>query len=330
MSVVDVDRLRYWGYRDWVAEAADSNAEIGRVVRVDRGQCDVITAEGLHRVWSDSVRAQSEIAPVTGDWVQLAGDSYSKVIAKVLSRQTALSRRDPAERESEQVLAANIDVVGIAAALDRPLPPGSFERFLIMALDSGASMLIVLTKTDKTKKVTAAVATVKEIVGSNVAVVATSTLTGIGLEAILSYLGLGQTLVLVGASGSGKSALVNALADAEVMATGEVRAKDSRGRHTTVVRQLVLLPDDAGLILDTPGVRSLGLWDCEEALSRLYGDIEKTSANCRFSDCHHISEPHCAVQIGVERGEISPQRLARAQVLKAELEKQKVRIQRRN
>lgn len=328
MSVVD---LRFWGYRSWISEATTSHAEgaeVGRVVNVHRGQCDVITEKGFRRAWSDSVRAQSEVAPVTGDWVSLekGDDADIKVITKVLHRVTTLRRRDPAERESEQVLAANVDIVGIVAGLDRPLPPGRFERLLVMALDSGADILVLLTKADKAKKIDVTVETVEAVVGEDVPVVVVSSLTEYGLDSIRSHLGMGRTLVLVGASGSGKSALVNAMADASVVATGEVRPKDARGRHTTVTRKLVLLSDRAGLILDTPGIRSLGLWDCEEALIRLFGDIKETSSDCRFTDCSHDTEPDCAVQARIERGEISAQRLERARALSLELENQKTRI----
>ena len=341
-------RLRRWGYRSWVSEAAEDGAEIGRIARVDRGQCDVVTAEGLVRVWSDSVRSQLETAPVTGDWVELvgngigsvksgggdlgAGTSFSvdgmKMIGRVLPRKTALSRRDPAEREREQVLAANVDVVGIVAGLDRPLPPGRFERLLIMALDSGASILVLLTKSDRSRKATVLAETVGSIVG-DVPIVVTSAFTGDGLDGVISHLGSGRMLALVGASGSGKSALVNALAEADVVATKAVRAKDARGRHTTVARQLVLLPGEAGLILDTPGIRSIGLWDCEEALERVYGDIAEAAADCRFADCRHATEPRCAVQGAIQRGEMSAQRLERARALHLELEVQRDRVARR-
>lgn len=324
--------LRRWGYRDWVAETARAGAEVGRVVRVDRGECDVVTAQGLVRAGSDSVRAQAETAPVTGDWVELAdgdvGGEGLSLISRVLPRATTLSRRDPAERDNEQVLAANADLVGITAGLDRPLAPGRFERLLVMALDSGASILVLLTKADRARAAAESAATVRSIVG-DIPLAVTSVRTGAGLDKVRSHLGPGRTMALVGASGSGKSSLVNALAGAEVVATAAVRAKDARGRHTTVARELVLLPDGAGLVLDTPGLRSLGLWDAEDALARVFGDIEQLAAGCRFYDCVHVTEPDCAVQAAIASGEISIRRVARARELRRELDRQKARAARR-
>ncbi len=226
------------------------------------------------------------------------------------------------------MLAANADLVGITAGLDRPLAPGRFERLLVMALDSGASILVLLTKADRARAAAESAATVRSIVG-DIPLVVTSVRTGAGLDAVRSHLGPGRTMALVGASGSGKSSLVNALAGAEVVATAAVRAKDARGRHTTVARELVLLPDGAGLVLDTPGLRSLGLWDAEDALVRVFGDIEQLAAGCRFYDCVHVTEPDCAVQAAIASGEISARRVERARELRRELDRQKARAARR-
>lgn len=324
-----VGDLRLWGYDDRVAASAEHGARIGRVVQVDRGECDVVTADGMVRAGSDSVRAQAEVAPVTGDWVQVTGQHEVVVISRVLPRFAALTRRDPAERDTEQVLAANFDVVGIVAGLDRPLPPGRFERMLVMARDSGASILILLTKADRAPGAAAAAGTVRAVAG-DVEVLALSARSGLGVEDLRSALGPGRTLALVGASGSGKSTLVNALVGAEVAATAEVRASDRRGRHTTVARRLVLLPDDGGMVLDTPGVRALGLIDAQEALSRVFSDIGEYARSCRFSDCAHGSEPDCAVTAAAERGEMDPRRVERYLALSEEIERQRIREERRS
>ena len=320
--------LRLWGYDDSVARSAEAGARVGRVVQVDRGECDVVTAEGMVRAGSDSVRAQAEIAPVTGDWVQVTSRREVVLIGRVLPRLTALTRRDPAERGAEQVLAANFDVVGIVAGLDRPLPPGRFERMLVMARDSGAAIVILLAKADRAPDAAAAAGTVRAVAGE-VDVLTLSARRGLGLEGLRSRLGPGRTLVLVGASGSGKSTLVNALAGAEVAATAQVRSSDRRGRHTTVARRLVLLPGDGGMVLDTPGVRALGLIDAQEALSRVFGDVEERGRSCRFADCAHGAEPDCAVTAAVERGEMDPRRLQRFLALRDEVEQQRVRDERR-
>lgn len=319
--------LRRWGYDGRVAGSIESGARVGRVVQVDRGECDVVTAEGVARAGSDSVRAQAETAPVTGDWVELVPGDGMPLIGRVLPRRTALIRRD-AERDREQVLAANFDIVGIVAGLDRPLPPGRFERMLVMARDSRASIAILLTKADRAPDAAAAAETVRAVAG-DVDVLTLSARSGLGLEDLRSRLGPGRTLALVGASGSGKSTLLNALAGAEVVATAGVRPSDRRGRHTTVARRLVLLPGDGGTVLDTPGVRALGLTDAQEALSRVFSDIEEYGRACRFADCAHGAEPDCAVTAATERGEMDPRRVERFIVLRDEVERQRVREEQR-
>ena len=157
--------LRLWGYDDRVAGSAEDGAQLGRVVQVDRGECDVVTAAGMVRAGSDSVRAQAETAPVTGDWVQVTSHHEVVLIGRVLPRLTALTRRDPAERDAEQVLAANFDIVGIVAGLDRPLPPGRCERMLVMARDSEAAIVILLTKADRAPDAAVAAETVRAVAG---------------------------------------------------------------------------------------------------------------------------------------------------------------------
>ncbi|MDE0494602.1 MAG: ribosome small subunit-dependent GTPase A [Acidimicrobiaceae bacterium] len=316
--------LRLWGYGNHVAGAADAGALVGRVVQVDRGECDVVTADGMVRAGSDSVRAQAEVAPVTGDWVQVRWQDGVALMSRVLPRRTALTRRDPAERDAEQVLAANFDTVGIVAGLDRPLPPGRFERMLVMARDSGAGIVILLTKADRATDAAAAASTVRAVAG-DVTVLTLSVRSGAGIDDLRSRLGPGHTLALVGASGSGKSSLVNALAGADVAATAAVRYSDRRGRHTTIARRLVLLPGDGGMVLDTPGVRALGLTDAQEALRRVFSDIENHGSRCRFADCAHGAEPDCAVSAAVESGEMDARRVERFLALRDEIEQQRIR-----
>ena len=323
-----VGELHLWGYGDHVAGAAEAGALVGRVVQVDRGECDVITATGMVRAGSDSVRAQAEVAPVTGDWVQLTRLHDVALMSRVLPRRTALTRRDPAERDAEQVLAANFDTVGIVAGLDRPLPPGRFERMLVMARDSGAEIVILLTKADRAADAAAAASTVKAV-ATDVTVLTLSVRSGAGVSELRSRLGPGHTLALVGASGSGKSSLVNALAGAEVAATAAVRSSDRRGRHTTIARRLVLLPGDCGTVLDTPGVRALGLTDAQEALHRVFTDIEEHGNRCRFADCAHGAEPDCAVSAAVDNGQMDARRVERFLALRDEIEQQRIREEKR-
>ncbi len=302
------------------ATANELELELARVVQVDRGECDVVTARGMLRVGSDSVRAQAVTAPVTGDWVELADSQGVQVISRVLPRFSALTRRDPSERDTIQTLAANFDLVGIVAGLDRPLPAGRFERMLVMARDSRAETIILLTKADLAMDaaVAGAAETVRAVAGE-VEVLTLSAHNGVGLNDLRVRLKVGQTLVLIGASGSGKSTLVNALAGAEVAATAAVRESDRRGRHTTVARRLVLLPDDAGLVIDTPGLRALGLTDAQQALYQVFGDVEDYSRSCRFSDCAHGTEPGCAVNEAVRVGDLDSRRLQRYLALRNEM-----------
>ena len=317
--------LGRWGWDDWVAGAVRAGADPGRVVRVDRGECDVVTGPGRVRVLSSSVRAQPDLAPVTGDWVEVARRDGDLVIDRVLPRRTGLRRLGPGRRS--QALAANFDVVGIVAGLDRPLPPGWLERMLVMADDSGAPALIVLTKADlcadpaEGAEYRAGVAAV----AGDAPIAVASAAAGTGLDPIRRRLGPGRTLVLVGASGTGKSRLVNALAGAEAVPTGPVRPSDARGRHTTIARELILLPGDGGLVIDTPGLRSLSPWDAEAAFHRVFADLQRLSAGCRFSDCAHGAEPDCAVRSAVEAGDLDPRRFDRYLALRREMAEQRAR-----
>lgn len=307
-----------------------STSNLGRVVRVDRGECDVVTEAGIVRVLSDSIRAQGEVAPVTGDWVELDHpDGLGPVIATILERTTSVSRRDPARRDFEQILAANVEVAGVVHGLDRPLAPGRLERMLVVAIDSGAAPLVILSKADAAAAGDESEAVVRSVCG-DIGVVTTSIVDGAGLDELVGHIGAGRTLALIGASGVGKSALVNALAGEELLEVGSVRGADAKGRHTTAARELVLLPGDAGLVLDTPGIRSVGLWEAEHALDLVFDDLEELSAQCRFQDCAHGSEPGCAITAAVTGGALDSRRVERYMELVAELGTQRRREQQRS
>jgi len=321
--------LAPWGYRPAIAELVSPATTHGRVTRVDRGECDVMTEAGPVRAASDSVRSQDELAPVTGDWVELAvGPAGEPLIERVVPRLTALSRRDPGERDAEQVLAANIDIAAIVHGLDRPLPPGRLERMLVLAEDSGAEVVVVLTKVDTVDPDDDTVDVVTAVV-DEVPILLTSTADGSGFDRLRDLIGSGRTLALIGASGSGKSTIVNTLVGDEVLDVGEVRERDAKGRHTTTARELVLLPGDAGLVLDTPGIRAIGLWDAEEALHRVFADLDDLATECRFNDCRHDREPGCALVEGVESGVVDRHRFDRYRALISELENQRRREEER-
>ncbi|HBU04053.1 MAG TPA: ribosome small subunit-dependent GTPase A [Acidimicrobiaceae bacterium] len=322
-SLVDwgVVRVATGDWRDGARQA--------RVVRVDRGECDVMTFDGRVRVLSDSQRAQGEIAPVTGDWVEIEDiEGLGAVIARVLPRRTAVSRRDPAEKDLEQVLASNVDVVAAVLGLDRPVQAGWLERLLVMAIDSGAEPLIVLTKADEADVDTPAFSIVEAVAGS-VPVIVTSVVDRTGLDELLARIGAERTLALVGESGVGKSSIVNALVGEQRLEVGEVRASDAEGRHTTTARELIRLPGGAGLILDTPGIRTLGLWEAEHAVDLVFGDLVELAEHCRFGDCAHRGEPGCAVQAAIDTGDVPAMRVRLFLELVAELDNLRKREEQR-
>ncbi len=260
----------------------------------------------------------NEDFPTVGDFVTIAynpaGDS---VILQTLSRRTFFSRRDPVPgRPVEQAVAANFDTVFIVQSLNENFNVGRLERYLTQAWQSGAEPVVVLTKADlpgdHSREISAAHAA-----AAGVAVCAVSAKTGLGLELLEKYLRPGKTLVFLGSSGVGKSSLVNRLAGKGVMAVGGVREKDGRGRHTTTHRQLLRLPCGA-LVIDTPGMRELGMWDVTEGLGEAFTDVEKFLGRCRFSDCRHKTEPGCAIREAIERGDLSEERWESYRKLKEE------------
>jgi ribosome biogenesis GTPase len=272
------------------AVAGDAMAP-ARVVGVERGWCRLATLDGE--------RSLPFPGTAVGDWLALDGDE----VAEVLPRWSALGRLDP--DGGRQVLAANVDLVLITAPGDR-LSSTRVERELVIAWDSGAQPIVVLTKLDVAPP--DAVADLSGRLGA-VDVIATSAVAGIGLDELRAVLAHPVTAVFLGPSGAGKSTLVNALLGEERLAVGAVREEDHRGRHTTTSRQLVPMPS-GGSLIDMPGLRSLGTDAGVEAVAAAFPDIEELASRCRFSDCSHEVEPGCAVMDGVASGGLHPARLA--------------------
>jgi ribosome biogenesis GTPase len=289
------------------------------VIRSDRGFLFVFTADGIV-VARPSTRLVKSLEdggmPVVGDWVLLGGDDSEPLVEQVLERATAIVRRDPGRAARAQVLAANIDVVLITHPLSEPPNLARIERELALVWDSGALPVVVLTKADLAEDLEAALDDVgATALGADVH--AASTVTGQGLEEIRHLLTDGSTMVLIGPSGSGKSTLVNALAGEDIRATRDVRVSDHRGRHTTVSRELIQLPG-GGLVIDTPGLRAVGMWESADGIDAAFADIAELAEGCRFRDCRHDGEPGCAVEAAVASGELSARRLESYRELRAE------------
>ncbi|MEU9453919.1 ribosome small subunit-dependent GTPase A [Streptomyces sp. NPDC048277] len=242
----------------------------------------------------------------TGDWVAVdLGAGAGPVVRALLPRRTRFLRSTSSARSEAQVLAANIDHAVVAVSLAVELDLGRLERFLSLAWSSGARPLVALTKTDLVPDSTYLVADV-EAAAPGARVLPVSAVTGEGIDALAGELA-GGTAALFGQSGAGKSTLVNALLGAEVQTRGEVRGSDGKGRHTTTARELLPLPG-GGLIVDTPGLRGVGLWEADQGLSQVFAEIEELAARCRFHDCEHHAEPGCAVLAAVADGTLSHRR----------------------
>ncbi len=302
------DALIPLGWDDRVAAlyatVAEAHHQPARVGRVDRDRCTVRTAGG-------QVRAMAEVLPTTGDWVALASEPRPAV-AIILPRWSAL------EREG-QLLAADIDIVFVVASLDRPLNLNRIERELVLAWDSGARPVVVLTKADAAPDAEVLAKTV-EARAVGVDVVLTSAANGLGVDRVQAHLRPNRTAVLLGPSGAGKSTLVNRLlSEEEAQATAAVRAGDHKGRHTTSSRHLLVIPG-GGVLIDTPGLRSVGLTGAEGGVALAFPDIEAIGEGCRFRDCRHVNEPGCAVVAAVASGRLDRDRVASYTKVQGELE----------
>jgi ribosome biogenesis GTPase len=281
---------------------------LARLVRVDRGAYDVVTADGARTLPSLPPPEQATV----GDWLAVTDEA----VATVLPRTSLLVRGASSGHSRGQPLAANVDAVLICASLSAQVPVRRIERLLTLAWESGATPVVVLTKADLHPDPAAAVeALVPHAPGCEVVTVSAST--G-DVAALRPYAVAGTTLVLLGASGAGKSTVVNALAGAPVMATGDVREADGKGRHTTSHRELVVLPSGA-VVIDTPGLRGVALAGTEDGLARAFADVEDLAAACRFADCHHDGEPGCAVQASIDAGDLSADRMESWRRLQREL-----------
>jgi ribosome biogenesis GTPase len=312
------------GWDDAWREAASAYPGRGvpaRVARVDRGLCTVWSAEGPTRTSFgakvlEAVAADPLHTPCTGDWVLArAWPDGPVTVEVVLPRRTAVIRAEASGSSRGQVLAANLDVVGIVVALQPEPNLARVERLLSIAWASGARPVVILTKGDLATDADLIAADVRAMT-SEVTVTVTSTTTGRGLDEVRRLVPVGATLGLIGASGQGKSSLINELVGAPTLPTKAIR-DDGRGRHTSVRREMVLVPG-GGVVIDTPGLRGVGLQGTGGGLRAVFPDIEAASEQCRFRDCMHADEPGCAVRAAVVDGRIAVRRLESWRMLRLE------------
>lgn len=281
-----------------------------RVTAVHRDRYEVVcdAGTGFARLKAGVYRTGEASFPTTGDFVLLdwQGNGESRIL-KTLPRKTYFSRLDPsASGYGEQAIAANFNYVFILQSLNRDFNPRRLERYLTLAWQSGAIPAVLLTKADEAEDFSAQVRAAEKL-AVGVGVFAVSAKTGFGLDQLADYLKPGKTIVLLGSSGVGKSSLINAIAGEEVMKTGIIREKDGRGRHTTTRRQLLLLKNGV-MVIDTPGMRELGMWDISEGIGQSFSDVGQYLGHCKFSDCHHQSEPGCAIKEAIQCGALLQER----------------------
>ena len=290
-----------------------------RVTAVHKERYEIVCAHGIThaRLKAKEYYVDTKDFPTTGDFVMIhyIENGDSQIIA-TLPRRTFFSRRDPTPGRGEQAVAANFDYVFIMQSLNMDFKPKRLERYLTLAWQSGAIPVILLTKADLVEDYWNYLTQVERVApGVNTHVV--SAHTGFGLNRLKAYLQPGKTVVFLGSSGVGKSSLVNALAGEEIMTVNSIREDDSKGRHTTTHRQLIRLQSGV-MIIDTPGMRELGMWDVSEGLGDAFSDVESFIGKCRFSDCRHESEPGCAIKAAISAGELDISRWESYRTLKEE------------
>lgn len=307
--------LAAYGWQPDVADAfAPYEAEgltPGRVVRVDRGRCEAVTPYGTVRAGTGPVASADPTRTLcTGDWAVIGtGPDGGPEVRALLPRRTAFLRSVSSSRSEGQVLAANVDHALIAVSLALEVDLGRIERFVSLAWSSGARPLLVLTKADLVPdpRTLAQLTADVERAAPGVQVLPVSALTGEGLD-VLRAVVAGGTTALLGTSGAGKSTLANALLGKEIQEVRATRRQDGKGRHTTTTRDLLPLPG-GGVLIDTPGLRGVGLWDAQDGVGQAFSEIEALAEDCRFHDCRHHSEPGCAVLAAVGDGSLPERRL---------------------
>lgn len=320
--------LQALGWNDFFATnftaAATEGAIPARIVVQQKTNYLVTTFQGDYRAAIAGklrfVATTQADFPAVGDWVvfrPIPGEQIGTILA-VLPRKSKFSRRTAGREEHEQVIAANIDVVFLVNALDPTFNLRRLERYLVLGTQSGAQPVIVLNKVDLCSSLEEIIEEVRQIAGT-VPIHGTNARMNEGTDKLLCYLAPGITGALLGPSGVGKSTIINRLVGLEMLKTQAVRSYDSKGRHTTSHRELVALPT-GGLLIDTPGMRELQIWEGEEGFEETFDDIEELATQCRFRDCRHDQEPGCAVQGALREGALDANRVKHYLKLQQELE----------
>ncbi len=310
--------IKDYGF-DYQIDINNTSGTPARITAVHKGRFGIVSdcGEGFAKLKGKEYYYGNEIFPTTGDFVLIDHnkDGDSRII-KTLERKAYFSRRDPDKGRGEQAVAANFDTVFIMQSLNHDFNPKRMERYLTAARQSKAEPVIVLTKADLTDDYLPYILETSRV-AQGVKTCVVSSKTGYGMEELSPYLQKGKTLVFLGSSGVGKSSLVNALAGEQIMDVNGIREDDSKGRHTTTHRELIMLSSGV-MIIDTPGMRELGMWDVTEGLGDAFSDVEEIARGCRFRDCRHENEPGCAVREAIENGTLDASRFESYKKIKAE------------